>query len=140
MSFFKSMTAIELTTAELEYSEKSSFRNLPQGEYKINDRERLMVGISGMVTFYLDGDVHREKGPACIFPGRASQWRKHGMLHRETGPAFVWVDGKIEFWLNNHRFWSRKEWKRAMDKLRSENNLSESSSYQASFKPISSNI
>ena len=117
-SFFFGMIPIDLTEAELVTAESSNFSTIPPGRYYAKNDQVLEVDERGSVVFYKDGKMHRDEGPACISPGRFQQWRKNGMLHREDGPAFKWGDGKIEFWLFNRRFFSRKEWKRAVSRLR----------------------
>lgn len=113
------MTPIDLTESEFLTEEANNFAGLAEGSYYLGDGRILEIDAKGVITFYRNGRVHRDGGPAYINPGKTVQWRKHGMLHREDGPAHKWDDGKIEFWLFNRRFFSRKEWKRAVDRLRS---------------------
>ena len=42
------------------------------------------------ISYYLDGQLHREDGPARISPKLSRQeWYRHGKCHREDGPALV---------------------------------------------------
>jgi hypothetical protein len=54
-------------------------------------------------VWYLNGEIHRENGPAVLdsyFVGY-EEWFKYGVRHRDDGgPAMVWEDGGINFWIN----------------------------------------
>jgi hypothetical protein len=54
----------------------------------------------GIITYFVDNKLHREDGPAIIYPNGTKFWYKEGNNHREVGPAKVWVDGNEEWWLN----------------------------------------
>ena len=47
-----------------------------------------------------NGNLHREDGPAVIFPDGIQQWHINGKLHREDGPAAIYSDG-TQFWYIN---------------------------------------
>lgn len=71
---------------------------------------------NGVERWYKDGFLHREDGPAIIWPDNdmqwwlngklhrddgpavisryAERWYRHGIAHREDGPAVVWDDGE----------------------------------------------
>lgn len=57
----------------------------------------------GATEWRLRGQVHREDGPAIIYPGGALEWRRHGMLHRADGPAREWPGGTKEWWMDGKR-------------------------------------
>ena len=46
------------------------------------------------------GKLHREDGPAIIFPNGTVMWFLNGARHRVDGPAIVWPGGTKEWWLN----------------------------------------
>ena len=48
----------------------------------------------------LNGQYHRDGGPAIIFVDGTLEWWKHGDLHREDGPAKEFPDGTLEWWIN----------------------------------------
>ncbi len=37
----------------------------------------------------LDGELHRENGPAIVWMSRHNEWYLYGKRHRENGPAFI---------------------------------------------------
>jgi len=49
---------------------------------------------------YLNGQFHREDGPAVIFPDGYQAWFRNGERHRGDGPAVSHPDGSQEWWLN----------------------------------------
>lgn len=42
--------------------------------------------------YYLNGKLHRENGPSCIY-GKDICYHKNGLLHNENGPAISTVAG-----------------------------------------------
>lgn len=44
--------------------------------------------------------LHREDGPAIIYPDGTQEWYRNGVLHRGDGPAVVHPDGKEEWYRN----------------------------------------
>ena len=54
----------------------------------------------GDIYWYLDGQLHREDGPAFEGSNGTKNWYLKGKLHREDGPAYVWGDGKKSWWIN----------------------------------------
>lgn len=74
----------------------------------------------GRREWFLNGQLHRDDGPARESPDGSKSWYNHGKLHREDGPAKIWFDGS-KLWFRNgicHRDdgpaieWAdgRKEW------------------------------
>ena len=59
--------------------------------------------ISGYKSWYINGERHREDGPAMIYNSGVQLWFKHGKKHRLNEPAVIysktqqewWVDGKL---------------------------------------------
>ena len=45
-----------------------------------------------------EGNFHRLNGPAVIFVNGDTFWLRHGQLHREHGPARIWPAAHIEHW------------------------------------------
>ena len=59
---------------------------------------------NGTTVWYVDGVKHREDGPAMVSTSRdVSAWYKHGELHREEGPAVVYKDGSFEWYIDGYR-------------------------------------
>ena len=55
---------------------------------------------SGDIQVWRDRNdqLHREDGPAVIYPDGSEDWYWHGKLHREDGPAVTRPDGRRELW------------------------------------------
>jgi len=51
-------------------------------------------------SWYLNGRLHREDGPAVIRHDGIKYWFLNGKRHREDGPALIRADGSKEWWLN----------------------------------------
>jgi hypothetical protein len=54
----------------------------------------------GSQYWYLSGDLHREDGPAVIFPDGSQAWFLNGKYHREDGPAVIYSNGNREWYLS----------------------------------------
>ena len=50
------------------------------------------------VFFYVDGNLHREDGPAAEYPSGIKKWYLNGDLHRDGGPAIEHVGGRFWYW------------------------------------------
>ena len=50
---------------------------------------------NGNTEWWLNGELHREDGPAVECSDGTKSWYLHGKRHREDGPALVLVDGEI---------------------------------------------
>ena len=46
----------------------------------------------------VNGVLHREDGPAVIYPDGTEQWYLNGRLHRTNGPAVSMIDGEKQWW------------------------------------------
>jgi hypothetical protein len=58
--------------------------------------------INSVIHYYKEGAIHREDGPAIIYPdGLQKEWYLDNELHREDGPAIEWADGHKEWYQNN---------------------------------------
>jgi len=55
---------------------------------------------SGTKGWQLNGQRHREYGPAIEEADGSKQWFLNGKLHRVDGPAYEGADGSKEWWLN----------------------------------------
>ena len=54
----------------------------------------------GNKSWYLNGKLHREDGPAVEHASGTKRWFYHGKLHREDGPAVEYADGSKHWYLN----------------------------------------
>jgi len=66
-------------------------------EYKVK------VDEVGTKVWYLNGQRHREDGPAIEWPDGGKEWWLNGQRHREDGPAREFADGAKSWWLNGQR-------------------------------------
>jgi hypothetical protein len=59
----------------------------------------------GTQYWYLNGELHREDGPAIIRPDGTQRWYLNGKCHREDGPAIIRQNGTKEWYINgkHHR-------------------------------------
>jgi len=53
--------------------------------------------------WYLHGERHREYGPATETVNGDKAWYLHGKLHREDGPAVKYANGYKSYWVNGKR-------------------------------------
>ena len=58
------------------------------------------TGPDGTKYWFLNGEYHREDGPAIEYPDGTKEWRLNGEYHREDGPAYENPDG-TKYWLLN---------------------------------------
>ena len=49
------------------------------------------------------GQLHRDNGPAVVYPNGSSRWYLNGELHRDDGPAVVDPDGTRIWYQNGFR-------------------------------------
>jgi len=73
-------------------------------KYEVN------VWTTGATFWYLNGQRHREDGPAYESTSGTKEWWLNNQLHREDGPAHIGSAGKVEWWLNGKQL-SEEEWK-----------------------------
>jgi len=107
-----------------------------------------VVKDDGTQSWYINGKLHREDGPAIIW-GNCTQdgnlrpiagrhdWYKEGKLHRDNGPAIIWADGSQYWYKNGHRhrddgpaiiwhngyeeWWENDKYKTSNDKYKTSN-------------------
>ena len=59
------------------------------------------VFTNGNKYWFLNGQHHREEGPAIEWADGTKYWYLNGQRHREEGPAIEWADGDKAWYLNN---------------------------------------
>ncbi len=74
--------------------------------------------LDGSYRYVLDGKLHRDDDPAVISMSGTKEWFQHGQWHREDGPAIEWSFGKQEWYLFDKEYLSKKEYFKALAKLR----------------------
>ena len=55
----------------------------------------------GDKAWWLNGKLHREDGPAREYASGTKSWYLNGELHREDGPACEYSNGEKEWYLND---------------------------------------
>lgn len=69
----------------------------------------------GFEAWMLNGEYHREDGPAVIYDSGFSSWYLHGKRHRIGGPAIEDVNASYyEWWIDDCRYLSIEKY---MEKL-----------------------
>lgn len=65
----------------------------------------LIVNIRGDKSWYINGKLHKEDGPAIQRSNGDEFWYANGKRHREDGPAIETMDGWKEWWIHgkHHR-------------------------------------
>jgi hypothetical protein len=58
----------------------------------------------GTRMWFLNGQIHREDGPAAEYANGTKCWYLNGELHREDGPAIEDANGHKEWYLNNKQY------------------------------------
>ena len=58
------------------------------------------IGVYGNITWKLNGQLHREDGPAVQVLGGCEVWFQNGKCHRKDGPAIECPDGTKEWFQN----------------------------------------
>jgi hypothetical protein len=56
---------------------------------------------NGSKAWWLNGELHREDGPAIEFSDGGKYWYLNGKLHREDGPAVEYSNGAKAWYLND---------------------------------------
>ena len=56
--------------------------------------------IPNKTTWYRNGKLHRDDGPAVESANGTKAWYKYGRRHRSNGPAIIHPDGYKEWWSN----------------------------------------
>jgi len=63
----------------------------------------LKVDADGTKWWYLNGNFHREDGPAIELANGEKRWYLNGKRHREDGPAIEYSNGAKCWYLNGKR-------------------------------------
>jgi len=90
--------------------------------------KRNRVKYFGGKEWRVHGELHREDGPAVIFPSGHSQWWINNKRHRIDGPAIEYHDGTFEFWVDGIQLNNE-----IITKWMKENNITYPFSYEESI-------
>lgn len=47
----------------------------------------------GCIVYIKNKNIHKDNGPAVIYPDDSQVWYQNGQIHRDNGPAVEWPDG-----------------------------------------------
>jgi hypothetical protein len=63
--------------------------------------ETVVRDAKGTVTYYMDGDIHRDHdSPAVVTQDGDQHWYRHGIRHRAGGrPAVMFANGDKQYWV-----------------------------------------
>lgn len=67
---------------------------------KIMIKYEVEVYYDGTRIWHLDGERHREDGPAWECFDGSKAWYRHGKIHREDGPAVIRADGTTMWFID----------------------------------------
>ena len=78
---------------------------------------------NGIEIWYEESIIHREEGPAIIWPDGYKEWIVYGLKHRIDGPAITSEvpEEDDEWWLHGRFFTTKESWWQALsdkDKLK----------------------
>ena len=65
------------------------------------NKPEVKVSSDGTKHWYLNGELHREDGPAIEDTNGTKHWFLNGKCHREDGPAIECADGTKHWFLND---------------------------------------
>ena len=63
-----------------------------------------VIDEDGNKRWYLNGELHREDGPAIEYADGTKRWYLNGKLHREDGPAYEEANGYKSWYLNGQKY------------------------------------
>lgn len=63
---------------------------------------RFKNNMSNLITWYKNGSVHRDDGPALELPDGECRWIINNHLHREDGPAIIKKNGTKHWFLHGN--------------------------------------
>lgn len=76
---------------------------------------RKSVNIGGTTRWHDDRDrLHRDDGPAVIYPYGVEKWFRHGKMHREDGPALLGTRHPGVWYLNNIKVLTYEEFQKIL--------------------------
>ena len=67
----------------------------------VKEQPECTIDQYGAKRWFLNGNRHREDGPAVEYAGGTKEWWLNGKLHREDGPALEYADGAKSWYLHN---------------------------------------
>ena len=74
------------------------YRNI-DGLYHREDGPALEYKDGCFKVWYINGNTHRDGGPAKIWSNGDKEWFQHGKVHREDGPALEYPGRFNQWWI-----------------------------------------
>jgi hypothetical protein len=74
-----------------------------ENSYLHRDNGPARLWPDGNEEWWLNGQQHREDGPAVVWTDGYKAWFLNGQRHRENGPALIFSNGYKEWWLNGQK-------------------------------------
>ena len=71
-------------------------------------KPKLTIRPDGTKVWCLNGQFHREDGPAIEYFDGTQEWFLNGQWHREDGPAVEYPSGSTAWWLNGKKLTKRQ--------------------------------
>ena len=81
----------------------------------MTSKPEIRVDKYGTKEWYLNGELHREDGPAIEWASGTKEWYLKGKRHREDGSAIEWSLG-IKHWFLNGEELTEEEFRERMKK------------------------
>ena len=94
-----------------------------------NEQSTCTTFANGSKEWRLNGQRHREDGPAIEWANGTKEWWVNDQRHRLDGPAREWADGSKEWWINGNELSESKFKQRTKQRIKEPN--------QANEKPLS---
>lgn len=69
-------------------------------DQRLHPKDGSIVSSNGTKKWYVNGELHRDDGPAVEYEDGSKSWYLNGNLHRENGPAIEYVNGHKEWYIN----------------------------------------
>ncbi len=85
-----------------------------------NYKEYTVKVYSNKTEWYLNGNCHREDGPAVEWADGTKHWYLNGNRHRENGPAIEYANGTKHWYLDGTKY-IESEWKKEIAKIKMKN-------------------
>jgi hypothetical protein len=98
---------------EVTVNEDGTFWRL-NGNYHREDGPAYEMA-NGANWWFLNGKLHRVDGPAMDCESGTKYWCLNGLLHREDGPAVVYANGETSWYLDD-KYYTETAFKKEMAK------------------------
>ena len=68
----------------------------------------------GSKSWYQEGKLHRDDGPAIEYANGTKKWYQEGKLHRDDGPAIEYANGTKNWYLKGMKVSEEEHTKRTL--------------------------